>query len=124
MQPAIHRGRKNLGELFRPVFFITPQTKSHDSQVAVAQSSTQCPPGELARLAAPVIDDQAALDAEGLLSLGKAREYRLKRHLPIAEPGAVRSQRERDFRIADSLRSLVLTQLECDAAKILGLLQA
>src|SRR5215469_3218044 len=123
VQSAIHRGMKNLRELLGRILFITTESKSHHSQVAVAQSGAQRLPGKFRRLAAPVIDDDSALDAKCLLALGKAFQHGFQRHVPITEPRAVCSEREGDLRIPYALRSLILAQLECNAPEVLFVLQ-
>ena len=124
VESAINRSMKNRRELFGRMPFITTKTKSHHSQVAVAQRGAQCLPGEFPRLAAPVIDNHSALDAKCLLALRKALQHGFQRHVPTAEPRAVRSQRKGDLRVVDALRCFVLTKLEGNAPEVLRLLQA
>src|SRR5215469_2841212 len=123
VQSAIHRGMKHPRELFGRILFVTTESEPHYSQIAVAQSGAQRLPGEFRRLAAPVIDNHSALDAKCLLAPGKAFQHGFQRHVPIAEPRAVCSQREGDLRITYALCSLVLTQLECNAPEVLRVLQ-
>ena len=124
MESLIEGGVEHVGERLDRIRLVAGQTDPDDAAVHVRRRQLDRAPGPLDGPAPGVVQQHGGLEPVAGPSLGQAVEHRLERHGHVADSLAVGGGGEGDLGVAGAVGGLVLAELDGDAAKILGPLQA
>lgn len=104
MKTAIDRGSEDARKQLRGPLLVASESETDNPASPVLERGSKRAHRDFLRLAAAMIDDDSAFDAVSFASELKSVEQRRDWRVPITEPDAVGSQRERYFEVAKTPR--------------------